>query len=115
MPLPPALVPPHYAVAVLSRRVFDKSLPIGVFSYMDFGAKLALVLGLFSLTFMLNVPFGFLRQRTRRLSFNWFLCIHAPIPIVLLGRLFSHLDVRYVPIFIAAALIGQIWGGKLEL
>ena len=81
---------------------------------MTFEAKLALIIGLFSLTFMLNLPFGFLRSKTRKFSLNWFLCIHLPIPIIFLSRLFSHLDFRYVPIFVAAALIGQIWGGKLE-
>jgi hypothetical protein len=81
---------------------------------MDFGAKLALVTGLFSLTFMLNLPFGYMRGKTKKLSMSWFLCIHLPIPIVFLGRLFSNLDMRYIPIFILAALIGQIWGGKLE-
>ncbi len=82
---------------------------------MDFGAKLALVTGLFSLSFMLNLPFGFFRGKTRKYSLPWFLCIHAPIPFVFLGRLFSGLDLRYVPVFIVAALLGQIWGGKLEL
>jgi hypothetical protein len=38
-----------------------------------------------------------------------------PIPIIFLGRLFSHLDFRYVPIFLLAAVLGQVWGGKLEL
>lgn len=82
---------------------------------MDFAPKLALVLGLFSLTFMLNVPFGFLRSKTRKFSLNWILCVHGPIPIVILGRLFSQLDAMYIPIFISAAVFGQIWGGKLEL
>lgn len=82
---------------------------------MDFGAKLALVTGLFSLSFMLNIPMGYLRRSAHKLSFKWFLCVHASIPVIYVGRLFSHLDIRYVPIFIAAALLGQILGGKLEL
>ncbi|MBI4822935.1 MAG: hypothetical protein HY805_01730 [Nitrospirae bacterium] len=81
---------------------------------MDLGSKIALVTGIFTLTFMLNLPFGYMRSKTKRFSLSWFLCIHLPIPIIFLGRLFSHLDIRYVPIFITAALIGQIWGGKLE-
>ncbi len=81
---------------------------------MDFDARLALIIGLFSLTFMLNLPFGYLRAKTKKLSLKWFLCIHLPIPIVFLGRFFSHLDFRYIPLLVLAALIGQIWGGKLE-
>ena len=82
---------------------------------MDPLAKLALITGLFSLTFMLNLPFGFLRSKTRKLSPLWFLCVHAPIPFVFLGRLFSHLEFTYVPVFLVAALVGQIWGGKLDI
>lgn len=82
---------------------------------MDISAKIALVVGLFSLTFMLNLPMGFLRGKTRKFSLSWFLCIHAPIPVVLIGRLFSGLDIRYVPIFLAAALMGQLWGGRIDL
>jgi hypothetical protein len=79
------------------------------------GAKLALVTGLFSLSFMLNLPMGFLREKTRKFSISWFLCIHLSIPVIYLGRLFSGLDYRYIPIFIAAAILGQVWGGKMEL
>lgn len=82
---------------------------------MDIGARIALVTGLFSLTFMLNVPMGFLREKTGKFSVSWFLCIHVPIPVVYFGRLFSGLDIWYVPIFFAGAVLGQIWGGRLEL
>lgn len=82
---------------------------------MDYQAKLALVVGIFSLTFMLNLPFGFMRRGARRFSLRWFLCIHLPIPIIFLGRMLSNLDMRYVPFFVFAAVLGQVWGGKLEL
>lgn len=81
---------------------------------MDFGAKLALITGLFSLAFMLNLPMGYLRSKTKKLSFKWFVCVHLSIPFIYLGRLFSHVDAIYIPIFIVAALLGQVWGGKLE-
>jgi hypothetical protein len=81
---------------------------------LSFSARLALVTGLCSMAFMLNVPFGFLRQRYRKLSFMWFVCIHATLPVIIAGRIFSHLDYRYIPVFIAAAVMGQVWGGRLE-
>ncbi len=94
---------------------------VGYFSLMEslaeplsFGAKLALVTGLFSLSFMLNVPFGFLRTKFKKLSVMWFVCIHATIPVIYLGRMFLNLDYRYIPVFIAAAVLGQVWGGRLE-
>lgn len=81
---------------------------------MDIWPKLALITGIFSLSFMLNLPFGYLRRATRKFSFWWFLCIHAPIPFVFLGRTLSHLDYMYIPFFVLAAVIGQVWGGRLE-
>jgi len=81
---------------------------------MDFSAKVALVVGLFSLSFMLNLPMGYVRSLTRKFSFAWFLCIHAPIPIIVLGRLFSGLSYKYIPVFLVAAFLGQVWGGKVE-
>ena len=80
---------------------------------MEFTARAALVLGLFLFTFALNLPFGFLRAKVRKFSVRWFLYIHLPIPLIFLGRRLSHLDYRYIPIFVTAALIGQISGGKL--
>jgi hypothetical protein len=104
------------------RRVFsspaapvDIKLACGLSFQMELGAKLALVSGLFNLSFMLNLPMGFLRGKTRKYSLSWILCIHLSIPVIYLGRLFSGLDFRYIPIFLAAAVLGQIWGGKMEL
>ncbi|GBE01336.1 hypothetical protein BMS3Bbin06_01541 [bacterium BMS3Bbin06] len=77
--------------------------------------KLALIFGLFSLTYMLNLPFGFFRGKTRKYSFKWFLYIHLPIPLIFLARTFSHLDFRYIPIFVVAAVLGQIFGGKIQI
>ena len=82
---------------------------------MDPGARLALVVGLVSSSFILNVPMGYLRTFTRKLSFNWFICVHATIPVIYFGRMFSHLDIRYVPIFIIAAIAGQVMGGRMGL
>ena len=82
---------------------------------MDAYAKTALIVGLFSSAFVLNVPMGALRTRTRKLSPAWFICVHATIPVIYYGRMFSGLDWRYIPIFITAAVIGQIFGGKMGL
>lgn len=81
---------------------------------MDVLSKTALVAGLFLLTSLLNLPFGYLRQKTTRFSFKWFLYIHLPIPLIFLARVLSNLDFRYIPLFVFAALMGQILGGKLE-
>lgn len=81
---------------------------------MDWLIKSAIVTGLFSLTFMLNMPFGYLRGKAKKFSFKWFLYIHLPIPFVLLARILSNTDMTYIPLLVLAAVIGQVWGGKLE-
>jgi hypothetical protein len=81
---------------------------------MDLITKLALIVALFSLTFMLNVPFGYFRGKTKRYSFRWFLFIHIPIPFIVSARTISHLDIEYIPLLVFAAVAGQVLGGKLE-
>ncbi len=81
---------------------------------MDFGSNAVLVAVLFSLTVLINLPFGYFRRRSKRFSFKWFLYIHIPIPFILLARVLSQLDFRYIPLFILAAVIGQVWGGRME-
>ncbi len=81
---------------------------------MDWLIKSALITGLFSLTFMLNMPFGYLRGKTKRFSLKWFLYVHLPIPFVLLARILSNIDMTYIPLFVLASVIGQVWGGRLE-
>lgn len=82
---------------------------------MDFSSRIVHVAILFALTVLINLPFGYLRKGTKRFSFKWFLCIHVPIPFIFIARVLSHLDFRYIPLFVAAAVIGQLWGAKMEL
>ena len=65
------------------------------------------------LALVLNIPFGYLRAKEKKFSFRWWLYIHLPIPFIIFVRIASQLDFRYIPIFIFAAVIGQICGGKL--
>lgn len=81
---------------------------------MDWLIKSTMIIGLFSFTFMLNMPFGYLRGKTKRFSLKWFLYIHLPIPFVLLARILSNIDMTYIPLFVLASVIGQVWGGRLE-
>ena len=81
---------------------------------MDFHNKFYAVLMLFALTLILNLPFGYKRVRAKKYSLRWFLYIHIPIPFIFIARTLSHVEIRYIPIFVVAALIGQIVGGKLD-
>ncbi|HXX56390.1 MAG TPA: hypothetical protein VEI96_00150 [Thermodesulfovibrionales bacterium] len=81
---------------------------------MDFKSKFLLAALLFSLTILINLPFGYFRRRERKFSFKWFLYIHVPIPFIFLMRVLSHLDFRYIPLFILAAVIGQVLGSRID-
>jgi hypothetical protein len=82
---------------------------------MDFSPKWVIAVGIAVLTVVVNLPFGYFRQKTKKFSLKWFLCIHLPIPLIFLARVSSHLSYKFIPIFVAAAVTGQILGGKIEI
>ena len=73
----------------------------------------ALVAGIAIMTVLVNLPFGHWRKKTRKFSFKWFLYIHLPIPLIFLARISAHLGFVYVPIFVAAAVAGQVLGARI--
>ena len=81
---------------------------------MNFTSTVFIVIEISFFTFVLNLFFGYFRGKQKKFSFKWFLYIHLPIPFVVLARVFSHLDYRYIPIFLFAAVVGQIFGARLE-
>jgi hypothetical protein len=64
-------------------------------------------------SFVLNIPFGYMRSRAEKYSLKWFLYIHIPVPMVILARVTLHADYRFIPLFILAAVAGQFCGGRL--
>lgn len=63
-------------------------------------------------TFALNLPFGYYRGGTAKFSFMWFLYIHAPIPAIFVLRTLAGFSIKYVPIFIVGAILGQVIGRR---
>ncbi len=82
---------------------------------MDFSSKIALAGVIAFFTLLINLPFGYLRKSARKFSLKWFLCIHLPIPLIFLARVSANLNFRYIPLFLLAAVAGQILGGKVEI
>jgi ABC-type spermidine/putrescine transport system permease subunit I len=82
---------------------------------VDLFNKFYVIAALFIFTLLLNLPFGYARSKAKRYSFRWFLFIHAPILVIFLVRTISHIEMRYIPFFVVAAVLGQILGGKLGL
>jgi hypothetical protein len=66
--------------------------------------------------FLVNLPFGFWRSRTKRFSRQWFIAVHLPIPLSIALRILTGLGWRLstIPIFAAAFFCGQWAGGLLE-
>ncbi|MEI7881503.1 MAG: hypothetical protein WCI95_11580 [bacterium] len=65
---------------------------------------------------LINIPFGFWRDSTRRFSLAWILAIHVPVPIVIALRLVSHLGWQFstFPVLIGSFFLGQFIGGRLH-
>lgn len=78
---------------------------------MPDGVIMVVILMVFA--FIINLPFGYRRSRERRKSPKWFMYIHIPIPFVVLMRYNLHMDIRYLPLSLAASIVGQYIGGRL--
>ena len=65
---------------------------------------------------ILNIPFGYWRENTKKFSLHWFLAIHLPIPFVVIMRIYSGLGFKLTSFLVtlSAYLLGQFIGGKLN-
>jgi len=63
---------------------------------------------------VLNLPFGFWRAGTRRLSWPWIVAVHAPVPLVVALRLLAGIGWRIstLPVMVGAYFAGQFLGGR---
>jgi hypothetical protein len=68
------------------------------------------------LVFLLNLPFGYWRASVRKLSRQWFLAVHIPVPLVIALRIYSGLGFKLIsfPVIIGAFFLGQFVGGRLR-
>ncbi len=68
-----------------------------------------------AVTFILNIPFGYLRAGQKKLSFMWFLYIHLPVPLVIMVRYLFELGFELItyPFLVAAFFLGQAFGAVL--
>jgi hypothetical protein len=76
-------------------------------------AYLAALLG----TFALNLPLGYWREGVRKFSPQWFVAVHAAVPLVVALRLALGLPFRWsmLPLFVAAYFGGQFAGSRWRL
>jgi hypothetical protein len=64
----------------------------------------------------LNLPFGYWRAGTRKLSLPWFLAVHVPVPAIIGLRFLLGIGFQLatLPITISAYALGQFVGGRLR-
>ncbi len=66
-------------------------------------------------TFIINLPFGYLRGNFRKLSFWWFFFIHLPVPLIIVIRKFHDLQLTWglAPFLLGSFFLGQFVGRKI--
>ena len=69
---------------------------------------------LFVVALVVNLPFGYLRAGQRPRSLKWFLYIHIPIPFVVMTRYVFELGIKFVPVSLVGAVLGQYLGGRIK-
>lgn len=75
--------------------------------------KFLLVAGLVVFTILINIPFGYLRGRSRKYSLQWILYIHLPVPFIIYLRYTAGISYYFIPLMLAGAVTGQFTGGRL--
>ena len=65
-------------------------------------------------TFIINVPFGYWRAGTEKMSKEWFAAIHSPVPLVIALRYLSSATIQHIPFFVLAYFFGQLSGSKIR-
>ncbi len=67
-------------------------------------------------TFVVNLPFGWMRESTRKFSVGWFLAVHAPVPMVMLIRRAAGVSLgwRTLPALLLSYFLGQAVGARVR-
>ena len=77
----------------------------------------AAYLAALAVTFAINLPCGYWRAGVRKFSPQWFVAVHAAVPMVIALRFALGLPFRWkmLPFFVAAYFGGQFAGSRLRL
>ncbi|MTI85553.1 MAG: hypothetical protein FH756_17070 [Firmicutes bacterium] len=60
--------------------------------------------------YLINIPLGFWRSRTRKFSPGWFLAIHLSIPLIYYLRVDWNIGAHYIPLLATGLVMGQVMG-----
>ncbi len=77
--------------------------------------NIALLLGVILIAFLVNVPLGRMRSRAAKFSWQWFVYVHASIPLIVGLRIGLGFGPSVIPLTLGAAVVGQLAGGRLAV
>ncbi len=63
-------------------------------------------------SFLVNIPLGYVRERHPKFSFPWLFWIHASIPLIIYLRVIMGTSMMFIPASIFLAVVGQLVGGR---
>jgi phosphatidylserine synthase len=73
------------------------------------------IIAFLAIAFVMNIPFGSYRNLTRKFSWQWFLAIHATVPLIIFMRIIIfHVPIWIFPFSIAFDIAGQQLGVKFD-
>ena len=67
-------------------------------------------------TFIVNIPFGYWRERVAKFSVPWFVAVHAAVPLILGLRWTMGIEFEWLklPLLVFAYFAGQTVGARLR-
>jgi hypothetical protein len=66
-----------------------------------------------AMALLLNVPLGVWREHVRKFSVQWFVAVHASIPLIMAMRHLFGMSMVWIPLTFGLAVAGQMIGGRL--
>ncbi len=73
-----------------------------------------LLIELILIVLLINIPFGYWRSKTDRLSRQWMMAVHLPVPLVFLLRIISGFSWTIIPLLMLSFAAGQFIGGNIK-
>ena len=65
---------------------------------------------------MINIPFGYWRESVIKFSPQWFIAVHAAVPLVIMMRVYADIawQIHVIALFVFCYFTGQFIGARLN-
>ncbi len=66
---------------------------------------------------LINIPFGYMREKQQKFSLAWFVAVHVPVVFVIIIKYLFSVPTTLLtfPLFCIAVFLGQYFGGKINI